>query len=134
MASPSGGNYGGIERFSKGRPELRLRRTVIALLGLTLPTVVLAQKIRDPDKVAPQYHDAAEKRRAEIIRTKMCTDKAEKEKVLKRDLAPYINGCIDAAEKAEAVEVLKLKQRHPRHAQTHPPAGRDGAEDKEINR
>ena len=29
-------------------------------------------------------------------------DKAEKEKVLKRDLAPYVNQCTDALEKAQA--------------------------------
>jgi hypothetical protein len=62
---------------------------------------VLAQKLPDPDKVAPQYHDAAEKRRAHIITTKACTDKAEKDKVLKRDMAEYINRFIDAAKQTQ---------------------------------
>jgi hypothetical protein len=75
-----------------------------------LPATALAQKLPDPDKVAPQYHDAAEKRRAHMITTKVCTDKAEKDKVLKRDMAEYINRCIDSAEKAEATEVAKTKQ------------------------
>jgi hypothetical protein len=72
-----------------------------------LPGAALAQKLPDPDKVAPQYHDAAEKRRVEIIRRKACTDKAEKEKVLRRDLAAYINHCIDAAENAEALKTKR---------------------------
>jgi hypothetical protein len=79
-----------------------LNRTVIALFGLILPVTAFAQNLPDPEKVAPQYRGAAEKRRTEIIRTKACTDKAEKEKVLKRDLAAYVNRCIDAAGKAEA--------------------------------
>jgi hypothetical protein len=86
-----------------------MRRTVVALLGLALPAAVLAQKLPDPDKVAPQYHDAAEKRRAHMITTKVCTDKAEKDKVLKRDMAEYINRCIAAAEQASAVETSKAK-------------------------
>ena len=88
-----------------------MRRTIVALLGLImLPTAVLAQKLPDPDKVDPQYHDAAEKRRAHMITTKVCTDKAEKDKVLKRDMAEYINRCIDAAEQAQADNVSKAKQ------------------------
>lgn len=87
-----------------------MRRTVVALLGLALPAAGLAEKLPDPDKVAPQYHDAAEKRRAEIIRTKACTDKAEKEKVLKRDMAAYINRCIDSGVQAETAGVPKTKQ------------------------
>jgi hypothetical protein len=81
-----------------------MRQTVVALLGLTLPATVLAQKLPDLDKVAPRYHDAAEKRRAHLITTKVCTDTAEKDKVLKRDMAEYINRCIDAAEQAQAGE------------------------------
>ncbi len=57
-----------------------MNRTVIALLGLTLPVVALAQKLPDPEKVAPEYRDAAEKRLAQGIRRMACIDKAEKEK------------------------------------------------------
>jgi hypothetical protein len=85
-----------------------LNRTIIVLLGLMLPATALAQKVPDPDKVAPQYHDAAEKRRAEIMHTRACTDQAAREKVLKRDTAAYINRCL--AEKADAAEVSKTKQ------------------------
>jgi hypothetical protein len=86
-----------------------LKRTVLGLLGFILPAVVLAQKLPDPDKVAPQFHDAAEKRRTEIIRMKACADKGEKEKVLKRDLASYINRCIDSGKEAQATEDSKTK-------------------------
>jgi len=82
-----------------------MTRTAVAIISLILPVAVTAQKIPDPDKVAPQFHDAAAARRAELIRTKACTDKATREKVLKRDLATYINNCLDSAAKAEQAEV-----------------------------
>jgi len=82
-----------------------LTRTAVAILALILPVAVTAQRVPDPDKVAPQYHDAAEARRSEIMRTKACTDKATREKVLKRDMAAYINSCLDSAAKAEPADV-----------------------------
>ena len=51
------------------------------------------------------------KRRADLIRRAACTDKAEKDKVVKRDLASYVNNCMDAAEKAQQVDTEpKMKQ------------------------
>jgi CHAD domain-containing protein len=77
-----------------------LKRTTIAFLGLILPVAALAQqKLPDPDKVAPQYRQAAQKRREQVIRRMACILNADKEKVLKRDLAAYINHCMDFAEK-----------------------------------
>jgi hypothetical protein len=82
--------------------ETAMSRTlVIVALGVLLPVAALAQKMPDPSKVAPEYREAAEKRRAEIIRQTACTNKAEKAKVLKRDMAAFINHCIDDAVKAE---------------------------------
>lgn len=51
--------------------------------------------------VAPEFQEAAQKRRAEIARQTFCNEKAAKEKVMKRDLAPFVVGCMDAVEKAE---------------------------------
>ncbi|MDN3273324.1 hypothetical protein QWJ07_03655 [Frankia sp. RB7] len=50
----------------------------------------------DPSKVAPEYREAAEKRRAEQIRQRECAQKADLEKVLPRDRTVYLNHCLDA--------------------------------------
>jgi hypothetical protein len=83
-----------------------LTRIVVAFLVFVLPVATIAQqqKLPDPDKVAPQYRDVAEQHRAEGVRRKFCIDKAQTEKVLKRDLAPYVNQCTDAIEKAQAAQ------------------------------
>ena len=51
--------------------------------------------------LAPEFQEAAQKRRAEIARQTFCNEKAAKEKVMKRDLAPYVVSCMDKVEKAE---------------------------------
>ena len=53
-----------------------------------------AQKLVDPDAVAPQYREAAEKRRAEQIKLRECARKADEAKVLPRDRAAHITGCM----------------------------------------
>jgi hypothetical protein len=76
----------------------------LALLALLLPGTSFAQEIPDPNRVAPEYRDLAEHRRAEIIGIRACTNKAGQAKVLKRDMAAYINQCMAEAEKARQVE------------------------------
>jgi hypothetical protein len=74
-------------------------RTTAVFLALILPAAALAQmKVPDPDKVAPEYRDAAEKRRQLVIRRMGCMLNADKEKVLKRDLATYINRCMESVD------------------------------------
>lgn len=51
--------------------------------------------------VAPEFHEAAQKRRAEIARQTFCNEKAAKENVMKRDLASFVVSCMDKVEKAE---------------------------------
>lgn len=51
--------------------------------------------------VAPEFQEAAQKRRAEIARQTFCNEKAAREKVTKRDLAPFVVSCMDKVEKAE---------------------------------
>jgi hypothetical protein len=51
--------------------------------------------------IAPEFQEAAQKRRAEIARQTFCNEKAAKEKVMKRDLASFVVGCMDGVEKAE---------------------------------
>jgi hypothetical protein len=51
--------------------------------------------------VSPEYNEAARKRQAEIARQMFCSEKAGKEKVMKRDLASFVVGCMEAIERAE---------------------------------
>jgi hypothetical protein len=54
-----------------------------------------AQKLVDPNAVAPQYREAAEKRRAEQIRQMECSHKVDVAKVLPRDRTAAINRCLE---------------------------------------
>ena len=51
--------------------------------------------------ISPEYKEAAQKRQAEIARQMFCSEKAGKEKVMKRDLASFVVGCMEAIERAE---------------------------------
>lgn len=51
--------------------------------------------------IAPGYEEAAQKRQAELVRQMFCTEKAGNEKVVKRDLASFVLGCMDRIEKGE---------------------------------
>ena len=59
--------------------------------GLTL-------KLVDPNAVAPEYREAAAKRRAEQIRQRVCAHKADAEKVLPRERTAFINHCLETAD------------------------------------
>jgi hypothetical protein len=56
-----------------------------------------AQKLVDPNVVAPEFREAAEKRRTEQIKMMECHRKADEAKVRPRDRAAQINHCLDAA-------------------------------------
>ncbi|MBC9880532.1 hypothetical protein G8O24_24705 [Bradyrhizobium sp. INPA01-394B] len=68
----------------------------IAAIALLTTTPARSQALVDPSKVAPEYREAAEKRRAEQIRQRECALKADLEKVLPRDRTVYLNHCLDA--------------------------------------
>ena len=72
-----------------------IRISLAALVALVLAHDVHAQKLVDPTKVAPEYREAAEKRRAEQIKQQACAKKAEDEKVLPRERITFITHCID---------------------------------------
>ena len=55
-----------------------------------------AQKLVDPNAVAPEYRAAAEKRRAEQVKTIECNRKADEAKVLPRDRAAHVGRCLEA--------------------------------------
>jgi len=48
-----------------------------------------------PDKVAPEFREAAIKRRAEQIKMVDCNKKAEEAKVLPRDRAAHVQHCLN---------------------------------------
>ena len=56
-----------------------------------------AQKLVDPNAVAPEYREAAVKRRAEQIRQLECAHKADVAKVLPRDRTAHITQCLESA-------------------------------------
>jgi len=67
----------------------------IILISLSWSGAATAAKLVDPDSVAPEYREAAEKRRAEQIKQAQCAKKADEAKVLRRDRVAYINQCLD---------------------------------------
>ena len=68
----------------------------IALLGFMLATPALAEKLVDPTTVAPEYREAAEKRRAEQIKQLQCARKADAEKVMARERTAFLLQCLEA--------------------------------------
>ncbi len=55
----------------------------------------LAEKLVDPNAVAPEFRDVAEKRRAEQLRLVECTRKADEAKIVRRDRAAFVGQCLD---------------------------------------
>ena len=78
-----------------------MTRTLTALAALTCCLVSFqpgfAQKLVDPASVAPEYREAAEKRRAEQIRQRQCAQKAEAEKIMPRERTAFLNQCLEEA-------------------------------------
>jgi hypothetical protein len=74
----------------------------IFFLTLLLPTLIVPafaqQPLVDPAKVAPEYREAAEKRRAEQIRQRDCAHKADSEKVIPRERTAFLLHCLEVAE------------------------------------
>lgn len=68
----------------------------LGLISFFLTAPAFAQKLVDPASVAPEYREAAEKRRAEQIRQRECALKAGLEKVMPRERTSYLNHCIEA--------------------------------------
>ena len=71
-------------------------RFFAALMTLALSGVVAdAQKIVDPSKVAPEFREAAEKRRAEQFKQLACNKAAVDQKIAPRDKLQFISDCFD---------------------------------------
>ena len=80
------------------------RRERVAGFGLPLGVILalgswcggaVAQKLVDPNSVAPEFRAAAEKRRNEQIKLAICSKKADDAKVLRRDRAAFVDQCLD---------------------------------------
>ena len=69
---------------------------IIVAIALLAAAPARSQALVDPTKVAPEYREAAEKRRAEQVRQRECALKADLDKVLPRDRTVYLNHCLDA--------------------------------------
>jgi hypothetical protein len=57
--------------------------------------VSFAEKLVDPNAVAPEYRAVAEKRRAEQVKLFECSKKADQAKILRRDRAAFVSECLD---------------------------------------
>jgi hypothetical protein len=84
--------------------QQRSRRALVAGVGLPLAAILVlgswcgsaaAQKLVDPNSVAPEFRAAAVKRRNEQIKLAICSKKAEEAKVLRRDRAAFVDQCLD---------------------------------------
>ena len=71
------------------------RLLLATFVVLALAPDVRAQKLVDPSKVAPEFREAAEKRRAEQIRQQSCAKKADEEKVMARERTTFLSHCLD---------------------------------------
>ena len=76
-----------------------MKLVVLAIFASLSAAVLLqtasAQKLVDPDKVAPEFREAAAKRRAEQLKIMGCNKKADEAKVLPRDRASHVQHCLD---------------------------------------
>lgn len=90
-----------LKRIS-GTAILVRRRSVRSVLFLSLAVmsvawsgVSFADRLVDPNAVAPEYRDAAEKRRAEQLKLFQCSQKADAAKIVRRDRAAFVSECMD---------------------------------------
>jgi hypothetical protein len=76
---------------------IRIFFPTLLVLALIVPAFA-QQPLVDPAKVAPEYREAAEKRRAEQIRQRDCAHKADSEKVIPRERTAFLLHCLEEAE------------------------------------
>ena len=68
------------------------------LFSIAIATPALAQRLVDPANVAPEFREAAEKRRAEQVRQHDCAQKANAEKIIPRERTAFLIHCLESAE------------------------------------
>lgn len=79
----------------RGLPVKFVSRLSVLLALASWSGAGSAQKLVDPNAVAPEYRAAAEKRRAEQIKLLECTKEANQAKILPRDRAGFIGPCLE---------------------------------------
>ena len=67
----------------------------LATVSVAWSGVSFADRLVDPNAVAPEYRDAAEKRRAEQLKLFQCSQKADAAKIVRRDRAAFVSECMD---------------------------------------
>ena len=67
-----------------------------ALLSIAIASPAIGQKLVDPAGVAPEFREAAEKRRAEQIRQRDCARKADAEKIMPRERTAFLVNCLES--------------------------------------
>jgi hypothetical protein len=72
-----------------------MRFGFILILSVFCIQAGVAQKLVDPDKVAPEFRAAAEKRRAEQLKQLDCSHKADEARVLPRDRIAFLQQCLN---------------------------------------
>jgi hypothetical protein len=68
----------------------------VTLFSIVMASPLSAQRLVDPAKVAPEYREAAEKRRAEQIKQQDCAHKADTEKVIARERTAFLLQCLES--------------------------------------
>ena len=69
---------------------------VASLFSLLIVLPVSAQRLVDPTRVAPEFREAAEKRRAEQLKQQGCAHKADVEKVIARERTAFLLQCLES--------------------------------------
>lgn len=67
----------------------------VTLCSLIFTVPAFAEKLVDPTSVAPEYREAAEKRRAEQIKQHDCAKRADTEKVMPRERTAFLLQCLE---------------------------------------
>jgi hypothetical protein len=75
-----------------------MKHFALALVSIVIATPAPAQKLVDPAGVAPEFREAAEKRRAEQVKQRDCAHKADVEKVIARERTAFLIHCLESAE------------------------------------
>jgi hypothetical protein len=92
-----GRGSGSDAHFQRKELPVRPLSTLAFVAAFIFTEPGFAQKLVDPDAVAPEYREAALKRRAEQMKVMECNKKADVAKVLPRDRAEHINHCLEAS-------------------------------------
>ena len=75
---------------------MQFYRHIFLIAALLSAEPGFAQKLVDPNTVAPEFREAALKRRAEQIRIMDCNRKADQAKVAPLERTAHVNHCLDA--------------------------------------